>query len=135
MMSMFQNIDIMTKSLNASWKRNEVIANNIANVNTPNYKKSHVVFEELLKDYLNGSSISGRKTHESHIDIGITDMKNLRHKTITPGNYQTRRDGNNVDIDVEMAALAKNNITFNTLSTQLNNDLRRLKLAINEGRR
>ncbi|AOY77325.1 flagellar basal body rod protein FlgB [Clostridium formicaceticum] len=135
MSSFFKNMDIMTKALNAAWKRDEVISNNIANAETPNFKKSHVVFEELLQKHLRGGEIAGNTTHHRHINIGIKDLNNLTHKVVTPQNYETRRDGNNVDIDVEMAELAKNTIVFNTVSTQLNNDIKRLKTVINEGRR
>ncbi|AKL95488.1 flagellar basal-body rod protein FlgB [Clostridium aceticum] len=135
MRALFKNVDIMTKTLNASWKRDEVISNNIANADTPNFKKSHVVFEELLQNQLKGRGIAGKTTHHNHIEIGRGNINNLTHKIVTPQNYQTRRDGNNVDIDVEMAELAKNTITYNTVSTQLNNDIKRLKTVINEGRR
>ncbi|HZX21107.1 MAG TPA: flagellar basal body protein, partial [Clostridia bacterium] len=49
---MYGNIDFLTKALDASWKRDEVIANNIANAETPNFKKSVVLFEEILKEQL-----------------------------------------------------------------------------------
>ncbi|MCC5912020.1 MAG: flagellar basal body rod protein FlgB [Clostridiaceae bacterium] len=132
---MFKNLDVMTKALNASWKRNEVIAHNIANANTPNFKKSNVMFEEILHNNLNKRNIGANITHEKHIKIGASNIEDIEHKVITANNYSNRRDGNNVDVDVEMAELAKNNITFNTLSTQLNNEFRRLKLVISEGRR
>ncbi|SNR89915.1 flagellar basal-body rod protein FlgB [Anaerovirgula multivorans] len=134
MSNMFQNVDLMTKALNATWKRDEVISNNIANANTPNFKKSHVEFEALLQKYLKGSELSGSTTHDKHIQIGVKSLNDLNHKVNTPQNFKTRRDGNNVDIDVEMGELAKNYIVFNTLSTQLNNDMKRLRIAINEGR-
>lgn len=133
--NIFRNIDITTKALNAAWKRNEVISNNIANVNTPNFKKSYVAFEELLQDYLKENSISVNTTHKKHIKTDITSIEDLSHKVVTTQNYRTRRDGNNVDIDVEMAESAKNYIVYNTLSTQLNNDVKRIKMVINEGSR
>ena len=132
---MFQKIDLLTKAMNASWKRNEVISNNIANANTPDFKKSVVKFEDLLQDYLKGNTLKGLNTHEGHIAIGPRNMKDLQHKVETTGGYSTRRDGNNVDIDVEMAELAKNQITYNTLTSHMNIHFQRIKLAINEGKR
>ncbi len=131
---MFEKVDLLTKAMNASWKRNEVITNNIANANTPNFKKSEVVFEELLQDYLKGTTLKGFNTHQKHFDIGPMDPKALQHKVIDTGGYSTRRDGNNVDIDVEMAELAKNQIIYNTLATQVNAHFSRLKLVIKEGK-
>lgn len=132
---MFQKIDLLAKAMNASWKRNEVISNNIANANTPGFKKTEVKFEELLKDYLEGKTLKGVTTHEGHIPIGIKDINQLKYKLESTEGYSTRRDANNVDIDVEMAELAKNQITYNTLTTQLNTHLQRLRLAISEGKR
>ncbi|SES67206.1 flagellar basal-body rod protein FlgB [Natronincola peptidivorans] len=134
MSNIFGNIDIMTKALNASWKRNEVISNNIANVDTPNFKKSHVKFEELLHSYLQNDSIPGKTTHDNHIRIGVSSIEDINYKITTPQNYKTRRDGNNVDIDVEMAELAKNTITYDALSTRINGNFKKLKTVINEGR-
>ncbi|TCQ05851.1 flagellar basal-body rod protein FlgB [Serpentinicella alkaliphila] len=131
--NMFKDVDILTKGLNASWKRNEVISNNIANVNTPNYKKMEVKFEELLKNQLNNKVLKGANTNERHIPIG--NNRDLNYKVSTNKDYSTRRDGNNVDIDIEMADMAKNDIYYRTLSTQLNNKVQRIKLVISEGKR
>lgn len=67
--NMFRDIDLMTKGLNASWKRNEVISNNIANVNTPNYKRMEVKFEEFLSNKISGRQLKGASTHLSLIHI------------------------------------------------------------------
>ena len=135
MSNIFKNVDITTKALNAAWKRNEIISNNIANANTSNFKKSYVAFEELLQEHLKGNSISVNTTHRNHIKTSTENINDLNHKVINTQNYRTRRDGNNVDIDVEMAEAAKNYIIYNTLSTQLNNDMRRIKMVIKEGGR
>ena len=50
---MFSSVNTLQKALNASWLRNEVIGNNIANVDTPGFKASHVRFEELVSEALN----------------------------------------------------------------------------------
>lgn len=131
--NMFKDVDILTKGLNASWKRNEVISNNIANVNTPNYKKMDVKFEELLKNQLNNKVLKGANTNERHIPIG--NNRDLNYKVSTNKDFSTRKDGNNVDIDIEMADMAKNDIYYRTLSTQLNNKVQRIKLVISEGKR
>ncbi len=134
MTNIFQNVDIMTRALDASWKRNEVITNNIANVNTPNFKRSRVEFETILRDYLDNSSLPGQRTKERHIAIGVENLDKLNYRVTTSKNFKTRRDGNNVDIDVEMGELAKNTIVYNSIATKLNSDLKRLKIAITGGR-
>ena len=133
MNSLYSRIDVMAKAMDASWKRNEVIANNIANVNTPGFKKSTVEFERILQDVLNGSALQGSLTHERHIPIGGTDLQNVTHEVVRQHGYSTRRDGNNVDIDVEMAERAKNELLYQTLSTRVNSSFQKLKTAITEG--
>ncbi|MCD5413973.1 MAG: flagellar basal body rod protein FlgB [Clostridiales bacterium] len=132
---MFNNINLLTKVANASWKRNEVIANNIANVNTPNFKKSSLKFEELLQSYLDSTKLSGNITHRRHIPIGSKSLENVRYEIVRHDDYSTREDGNNVEIDVEMAEMAKNSITYNTTIAKMNADLRRLRTVIVEGGR
>ncbi|GAB6088245.1 flagellar basal body rod protein FlgB [Alkaliphilus crotonatoxidans] len=131
---MFNKIDLLDKALDASWKRNEVIANNMANAQTPNFKRSEVEFETLLKDFLTKDKLPGVVTHDNHIPIGFTNIDQLNHKVVTLDKYSTRLDGNNVDVDVEMAEEAKNTITYYTLLDQMNSHFRRLRLAINEGK-
>lgn len=131
---MYDNINLYTKALNASWKRNEVLANNIANVNTPGYKRSDVKFQEILKDSLQRSTIQGAKTQPGHMDIGGRDPSNITHEVTTSEGYSTRRDGNNVDIDVEMGEVTKNNIYYEAVSRQMSSKFNRLRSAITGGR-
>ncbi|HZJ76293.1 MAG TPA: flagellar basal body protein, partial [Oscillospiraceae bacterium] len=66
---MYSNINLLINALDASWKRNEVITNNIANAETPNFKKSTVSFEEILKEQLSGEKLKGIITNAKHIPI------------------------------------------------------------------
>ncbi len=135
MMNLYQNIDLMNKALDASWKRNEVIANNIANANTPGFKKSTVEFESILQNVLNNNSIRGMQTHEKHIPIGKGHINNVEHDIRKESSYSTRRDGNNVDIDVEMAERAKNELLYQTLSARVNSNFQKIRTVISEGSR
>ncbi|MGI6093375.1 MAG: flagellar basal body rod protein FlgB [Veillonellaceae bacterium] len=125
---------ILEQGINAASLRHKVVSNNIANVNTPGFKKSEVVFEELLQAELSGrSDLKLTKTKASHLSKRASDGSVPFINTINSTSFRT--DGNNVDIDVEMANLAKNNIYYNALITQLSKHLAGLKSAINEGRR
>lgn len=121
--------------MDASWKRNEVIANNIANVNTPGFKKSSVEFESILQDVLNRNSIRGMQTHEKHIPIGHENISSVNYEVQEHSTYSTRRDGNNVDIDVEMAERSKNELLYQTLSARVNSSFERMRTVITEGSR
>lgn len=122
----FAKIDLFNKSLTASWMKNQAISNNIANVNTPNYKRETVKFEELLQ---NSMETQMRKTNEKHMPL----TNNITPIVEKDKNTSFRKDGNNVNIDIEMAELAENQMKYNALTTELNNAFKRLKSAINQG--
>lgn len=130
------NLTLREKSLDAAWTRNEVIVNNIANVDTPNFKKSTVNFEGYLEDAIGGNGFRGITTDKRHIQIGNKSPEDIDLKvTKDYKELSTRLDGNNVDIETEMASLAKNNIRYNTLIQSINSSYQRLKSAIREGGR
>lgn len=131
---MYNNINLLTKALDASWKRNEVITNNIANAETPGFKKSTVSFEEILKEELSGKKLKGVLTHAKHININGSNIEDIKHTIKTENNYSTRMDKNNIDIDVEMAERAKNEIIYNTLTSKMQSNFQKIKFVINEGR-
>lgn len=130
---LFSNIRLLEKGLNATWLRNTVIANNIANVDTPGYKSSRVEFESILESKLQEGALNGKTTNPKHISINtsIEDANPIVEKN---KNTTMRMDGNNVDIDVEMAELARNSIKYNALIEKTLRDLARIKTAIKEVR-
>lgn len=121
---MVQKIDeisyyLIKKSLDASSERSRVIAHNIANVNTPGYKASHVVFEEKLSSILSNESINLKTTHKNHISDGGT-ISTISPEVQKDTSTSMKLDGNNVDIDSEMSDMAANSILYNTLISQAN---------------
>lgn len=129
-----RNFDVLQRGLQAATLRHEVISNNIANVNTPQFKRSSVVFEELLAKELMPEptgKLEMVRTHDRHLPVPL-------HGKITPEiqlekDDTMRADGNNVDIDREMADLAKNQLYYNALATQMRGYVRRLKDVISSG--
>lgn len=118
------------QSMDVSMMRHEAISNNIANVNTPNYKKQEVAFEDELAKALDSQSFKGRTTNVKHIPIGASSAGRITPKLITVKDQSMRNDGNNVDMDEEMANLSKNTIQYRTLASVLDNELTRINLAI-----
>lgn len=128
------NFNYLGRGLAAANLRQEVISNNIANVNTPNFKKSDVVFEELLAKEI-GMDDSGRlplvRTHDRHLPVGMIGGAKA---SIQEDDTTTMRvDNNNVDIDIEMASLAKNQIYYNAMATELGGYVNKLKNVITSG--
>lgn len=125
----FSNVGVLQKGLDASWLKNEVITNNIANVDTPNFKSSSVSFESAFKSALSGNSLAAKKTRDKHIDF---QSQSMEATVTTNGDTSNGLDGNNVDIDYENAELAKNTIYYSTLIKQVTSEFRKLNSAINK---
>ncbi len=130
------NFNYLPRAMEAANIRQEVISHNIANVNTPNFKKSDLVFEELLAKELYGEDTGNKlqmvRTHDKHLPPA--EIPFVAIPSIVPNNQTLMRvDNNNVDIDIEMANLAKNQIYFNALSTQMSNYVKELKNVITSG--
>jgi flagellar basal-body rod protein FlgB len=126
------NTNILEKTLDAAWKRNEVISNNIANVDTPQFKRSTVSFEDELNKALDSNELDLKTTDQRHIST-----KNDLSVKVTQDStsLQYRLDGNNVDIESEMSDLAKNSIRYNTLIQKVSDEYKKLKYVISEGKR
>ncbi len=122
----FNKINILNQSLTASWLKNQAISNNISNVNTPNYKRETVNFEEILKRNMDARSIPINKTHDKHMSLQNGASPLIEKDSST----SFRKDGNNVNIDIEMAELAENQIKYNALTRQLNDTFKRLRMSI-----
>lgn len=138
---LFGNVDLLQKGLDAAWTRNDVISNNIANADTPGFKSSSVSFESLFKSALedaeNGApSFSARQTRQGHVSFtGDTGNLGDISPVVTQNSGTTmREDGNNVDIEAENVALAKNTIYYYMLTEQINSEFSRLSMAIKEGK-
>ena len=99
----FNYINVLEKACDASWTRNSVLANNIANVDTPNYKRKDVQFEEYMLT---------ATTYTEYTDVSY------------------RIDGNNVDIDTESSELAKNQIKYYTMLDSVSQEFNRIKSVI-----
>jgi flagellar basal-body rod protein FlgB len=131
--SLFQNSDYLSKALDASWLRNNVISNNISNVDTPNFKASTVDFESVLKDAMDNNSISMKVTNDKHIASNNT-LDTIQPTVTEDTSSQIRMDGNNVDIEAQESDLAENAIYYNTLIKKISDEYSRIKYAINEGK-
>lgn len=124
---------LLKKALDASYLRHQAISNNIANINTPNYKADRVVFEEELKKSMSEMGVQLKATHKNH--FGIRDANQVVEPRMVKDNSPAmRNDGNNVDIDMEMANLAANQILYNTLVQQANQKISTLRYVIHGGR-
>ncbi|EXX91379.1 flagellar basal-body rod protein FlgB [Paenibacillus darwinianus] len=122
-------------AIGAAETRQQVIADNIANVDVPYFKRSEVVFEEMLEQQLNAfgtKELAGKRTLARHIPIG-SGSADLQPRIVTDQTSVMNNNVNNVDIDREMALLAKNQLRYNAMIQQLNHEVRMMRTAM-EGR-
>jgi flagellar basal-body rod protein FlgB len=117
----FQSLDL---ALGAASKRQEVLANNLANVNTPGYKRLEVDFDGVLAKAVDAARVGDRNALDA-----------LRPTVTQDDAVAVRADGNSVDVDQEMAFLAENNIRYNALVQLTQKKLETLKYVISDGRR
>jgi len=116
---------LLVKSLDCCALRQRVIANNIANVETPGFKRSQVSFETKLRQVL---TTSDERLAEKQIE-------NLSPDITVDTESQARPDGNNVSVEKEMVDMAKNSIQYETLVQLLNIKNAMIRAAMTDGRR
>ena len=119
----FDYINVLDRAADAAWQRNEAISNNIANVDTPGYKRQDVAFESVLQQAL------GNNRYESMDDkVANVDLSRLRGRAyLDYANYSYRLDGNNVDIENENVMLAENQLKYQGLISSINQEFTNLK--------
>ena len=127
-----KHLNLLERSLDSATLRQKVIANNIANVDTPFFKRSFVQFEDLLQNELDrsSSSFTGYRTHPKHLEIGSASFGQLRPVITEDGTTSMNNNNNNVDIDFEMTLMAKNQLRYNALIEQINHDFKQIRTAI-----
>jgi flagellar basal-body rod protein FlgB len=128
-------LQVLHKALDASWLRQQVIANNIANVETPGYKRWEVSFEKQLQRALaEGENLSLARTHPAHFGRAPS-LGDVQPQVYQVLDSSYRNDGNNVDIDAEMAKQTANYLNYNLLTRLVTGHLEMLRIAVTEGRR
>lgn len=130
---LFSSVDLMQTGLDASWMRNAVIRNNIANVETPGFKASDVLFEDTFAQALENTGAGMKVTRAKHMSGGY-NIEDIEPFVVKNNGTSMRMDGNDVDIESENTKLAQNSVQYNTILYKLNSELARIKMAVNEGR-
>lgn len=125
----YNYINVLNKAAGASWTKNEIIANNIANVDTPDYKRKDLNFESLLSEALSDTSLHTRNMDKKVANLNLSALKPDVYTEYS--NLSYRYDGNNVDIDTEQAYLADNQIKYYTLLDSMTHEFNRLKTVLN----
>ena len=125
----FDYINVLNRAADAAWQRNEAISNNIANVDTPGYKRQDVAFESVLQQAL------GNNRYQSMDDkVANVNLSRLRGRAyVDYANYSYRLDGNNVDIENENVMLAENQLKYQGLISSINQEFTNLHTVMKCG--
>ena len=124
--NVFDYINVLDKAMDASWIRNDAISNNIANADTPGYKRQDVDFETQLAKAMHSSRYTS-------VDAKVHNLKLNRLNPVVHtdySGYSYRIDGNNVDPDAEGVYLAKNQVVYQGLYMSANQEFKNLQAVM-----
>ena len=121
---------LLERSMDASNLRQQLLNQNLANVNTPHYKRLDIDFKSLL-DNITKDELEMVRTNPRHIANTVAEIGPVRIERETK--TKSRFDTNNIDPEYEMAQLSENSLFFQSLTTSWKNEMSRVKQAI-EGR-
>jgi len=129
-----KNLDILKRTMDVSTLRQDVIANNIANADTPNFKRSVVNFEAQLKRALDSEKtgrMSAAMTNKRDIPFNKTlDYTKVRPRRVLDYLSQTDNNGNNVNTEQESTLLLQNQLRYELLARSVANQFSRLNIVL-----
>lgn len=131
---MFRVVEQLQQGLGAALERHTVLSNNLANANTPGFKRSDVVisntFDSEFRERLQRHGVA--RTHPKHLPS--RRGAEVGWRVVQDYSTTMRNDGNNVDPDREMALVAENQLYYQSLIEAVSRKLRSIRSAITEGR-
>ena len=124
----FDYINVLDKAADASWLRETAITNNLANIDTPGYKRLDVDFQSVLEKELGMSKYTSLDKKVRDLN---RDLSGLTVSTYTDSsNFSYRLDRNNVDVDTENVELASEQIRYEALTASINAQFSAMKAAM-----
>lgn len=129
-----KTLDVLHRTMDASMLRHQVSANNIANADTPNFKRSTVNFESELKRALDSEKEEKPKaylTHSKHIPFDKTqNYRDVRPRRVLDYLSQSDNNGNNVNLEEESMLLLQNQLRYNLLTRSIANQFDRVNIVL-----
>jgi flagellar basal-body rod protein FlgB len=125
----FQRLE---NAISAAAMRHRVLSNNIANNDTPHFKRSDVAFEEMLTQAISSQgnrALAGKLTNARHIPINGA-YPSPAPRVVTDESTAFNNNRNNVDVEKEMAMLAENQLRYNLMSQQVNHEVKMMRIGI-----
>ncbi len=117
-----RTLGLIEKGLEVSSLRSRVIGNNIANAETPNFKRTDINFEASLKkaldfEFVKDGLMKANKTQPGHFDYPVPlTWDKVQPRAVLDHLSTVKNNGNNVDIERETSEAVKNNMTYTMLA-------------------
>ncbi|HEX9844662.1 MAG TPA: flagellar basal body rod protein FlgB [bacterium] len=130
-----QHMALLSRSLDFRSRRNNVLASNIANLETPGYKSKDLVFENALGAAMRANEPGPLNvTDPRHLDgRNILPLSEVKPEVIRTGNPVGNLDENSVDLEREMVKLGENQVVYQALAQMVSHKFGQLRLSIREG--
>jgi flagellar basal-body rod protein FlgB len=130
-----KNLDLLTREMGVTTLRRNVIANNIANADTPNFKRSDVNFESQLKRALDSEKVvppfAPFLTDPRHINFNKPlDWTQVQPRRVLDYLTEAKNNGNNVDIEQEGIDSLNNQLMYTTLAQAITSEFQRVNIVL-----
>ncbi len=129
-----RSVDILQRTMDAATLRQQVLANNIANADTPNFKRSSINFESELKRAIESENVrkpGAALTNEKHIGFDrVENYRDVRPRRVLDYLTQTDNNGNNVDAEQESMLLLQNQLRYDLLTRSISNQFTQLNIVL-----
>jgi flagellar basal-body rod protein FlgB len=129
-----KNLEILTREMDVSVLRGNVIANNVANADTPNFKRSVVNFEAQLKRALDrekAEAFPQYLTDRRHIVFQKPmDWRDVSPRRVLDYLTEAKNNGNNVDIEEEGMNALNNQLLYTTLAQVISSEFQRVNIVL-----
>lgn len=131
MASLEQNLSVYSQALNLRTQRHQVLASNIANADTPNYKARDFSFEGAMRNAMAGNATAGGVNLERTSSGHMSGVKSSGPAALMyRGDVQSAADGNTVDMDVERSNITENALQYQILTQLISDRFKGMRSAL-----
>lgn len=122
--------DLLFQNLSYRGDRQKIIASNIANLNTPEYKTKDLSFDSHLKKAQTNGELSLKITHKNHIPFDMEKKTSTKPEVFEVQGLHEQNDGNNVNLDQQMSEMSKNAVMYDAITNSIKKDSRWFKMIV-----
>jgi len=129
-----RTVDLLHRNMDVALMRRDIISDNIANADTPNFKRSTLNFESALKRAIQSEDVKAfpaAMTHEKHIPFHrVTDYRTVKPRKVLDYLSSTDNNGNNVDIEEEMMNALNNQLSYDLMTRVISNQFTQMGIVL-----